>query len=133
MDGHTTNPATATVVELSADDILSVDDTKPVPFEVPEWPKNGCAGVIYLKPWTAEDVTEWIDLMDGPAKRNAMVLAVIRSVVSKDGVRTFTEKHLEALKQKSMAACHRIQKRVLEMNGLSQELASVTLAAAKNG
>jgi len=109
---------------LSADEILAVDDTRYERVPVPEW-----KGTVRIRSLSAEEVQEYVESIDGPAKRNAMVMMMMRSAVDKDGRQLFGDpKVLGALKKKSMSAYVRLQDKILELNGLSDK----AKAAAKN-
>src|SRR4029078_219786 len=69
---------------LSADEILAVDDTRYERVPVPEW-----KGTVRIRSLSAEEVQEYVESIDGPAKRNAMVMMMMRSAVDKDGRQLF--------------------------------------------
>ena len=112
---------------LSAADILGIDDVTIINVPVPEW-----KGTVRLKTLSAESVAEYLEAIDGPAKRNAIVLMFMRSAVDGDGNLLFKDADtLHELKRRSMRAYMRVQKQILELNGLDDKTTKST--ETKNG
>lgn len=115
-------PAKEDVQLLTADEIFNVNDIETVDIEVPEWKKSdGTAGVIRLKMMSAADLSAYTDAVDGAAKRNAMVILIMKSAVKADGTPLFDKMQLERLKTKSVKAYSRLQKEILRINGLGPD------------
>lgn len=105
---------------LTPEDIFKSIDIETFDVGMPEWKtKDGHPGTIRLRMLTAQELAIYNDALDGTAKRNAMVLIVIRSAVQSDGVTPlFSERDLEKLKQKSVKAFARLQDEILRINGI---------------
>lgn len=112
---------------LSAAEILNTDDRFYTDLSVPEWKtKDGKPGMVRLQSLTAEEVSEYVESIEGPAKRNALVLVVMRAVVDGNGRPVFNDPgQLGMLKRRSMKAFMRIQEVVLQMNGLDKKAQEV--------
>lgn len=73
---------------------------------------------------TAGDLIEWSEANEGPAKREAGLRLICKSLVNSEGVRFATgdketvKKNLVILRSKSHKVCERIVKEILQMNGL---------------
>lgn len=118
---------------LSIDDILNAPDTDPVRFEVPEWSKNGKPGVVWLKPWNADDSVEFTDLAEDPVKgKRAMVYAVAMTLVNEAGQRLFSADDVARLSRKSVRAYKRLQAEVIKMNNIEIDKVKVIEGALKN-
>lgn len=125
----------APVEYLSAADILNVQDRfwKDVPM--PEWKTlSGKPGTLRLQSLTSDEIAEYVEATTGPAKRNALALMLMRAAVGGNGRPLFNDEsqsaaYLAALRGKSMSAFMRVQRVVLEMNGLDDK----TQGTAKNG
>jgi hypothetical protein len=117
---------------LSAQDILDSEDTQYEDIPMPEWKKKGTEGtpVVWIKTLSAFELQEYTDAIEGAARKNAMVLIVMRSLVSGPGGEQLFQdnKQLAALQKKSVRAFKRLQDRILEIN----ELKPAQEAARKN-
>jgi hypothetical protein len=98
---------------LNIEDITSASDIQYVEIEVPEW-----GGTVRFGTLDAGDLIDFIERNDGPAKRNAGLNLIIKSLVDEAGNRIGTDKHLEAFKKKSAKVCSRLVDEVLKLNGL---------------
>lgn len=103
---------------LGRDDILAVNDQKIVDVEVPEW-----GGVVRLRSLDASELLEFTD-SSAKGRADSSVKALLLCAVNGNGERIFTEKDVAVLKKKSLRAFMRIQKVVLELNGLTEEAES---------
>ena len=97
---------------LSFDEFLQVDDVRYEDVEVD-------GRTLRLGSLSAGDLLEWAEANDGPAKRNAGLRLIVRSIVDGDGKRTGTDKHLELLKKKDAKTCNDLVARILKLNGLN--------------
>jgi hypothetical protein len=119
-------PAGATV--LSLDDIVQVDDVRYDYVTVPEWSKPNQPAVVRIGSLNAEDLIEFVESNEGPAKRTAGLRLIIQSLVDEQGKRVGRPEHLQALKKKDAKACNRIVEAILKLNGIETR----AQAAAKN-
>lgn len=98
---------------LNIDEIAGVSDVQFIEVEVPEW-----KGTVRFGTLDAGELIDFIETNDGPAKRNAGIRLIIKSLVDEQGNRIGTDKHLEAFKKKSAKVCSRLVDEVLKLNGL---------------
>ena len=98
---------------LSMDEIVAAEDIQYVEVEVPEW-----KGTVRFGTLDAGELIDFIEANDGPAKRNAGLRLLIKSLVDEAGNRIGTEKNLEFFKKKSARVCSRLIDDVLKLNGL---------------
>jgi hypothetical protein len=98
---------------LSIDDISTSSDIQYAEVEVPEW-----KGTVRFGTLDAGELIDFIEANDGPAKRNAGIRLIIKSLVDENGTRIGTDKHLEVFKKKSAKVCSRLVDEVLRLNGL---------------
>jgi hypothetical protein len=108
--------ADAEVQLLSAEDILSADDITYKDVFVPAW-----KGHVRLRQLTAQESVEFMDSIQGEAKKNGPLLLLIKSAVDKQGNKMFTPAVLDKLKKKSMASVVLLQNEALKLNGLTEE------------
>lgn len=109
---------------LTAEEILSADDVQYRTVSVPEW-----RGSVRVRTLSADEVSDYLEAINGVQKRDALSIMVFRSLVKSDGSQLFTDpEQLGPLKRRSMAAFIRLQEVILELNGLSKAAA----ARAKN-
>jgi hypothetical protein len=109
---------------LSAEDILNADDVQYRTVPVPEW-----KGSVRVRTLSAEEVSDYVEAINGVQKRDSLAIMVFRSLVKQDGSQLFTDPdQLMPLKRRSMAAFIRLQDVILEMNGLGK----VAAERAKN-
>ena len=108
---------------LSRDDILAVDDRKPVPVQVAEWD-----GVVNLKPISGIERAKLEEEMAKARKTGADIPTefgikiVALSAVNGDGTtRLFKDEDVKALGQKSFKAISRLYKVCLELNAIGDD------------
>lgn len=104
---------------LSMDEMIAAED---IEYAV----VDGWGGKIRLASLTADDLIEWTETNEGPAKKTAGLRLVIKSIVDAKGVRIGKPEHLEALRKKGHATCERLLKEVLQLNGMSVKQAGET-------
>jgi hypothetical protein len=107
---------------LSVEQIKNAPDLSTKDLEVPEWPdEDGNPGIIVLKALSAYEAQVYQKkiTLSQQNKDNAMLEMVVQSCVDDDGNRLFSPKDIAWMKDKSMAAYNRIQRAILELNGLS--------------
>lgn len=97
---------------LSVEEMLAAEDVEYA--TIPTW--NG--KYTRIGSLTAEDLIEWSDANDTPAKKNAGLRLLVKSLVDKDGKRIGTPAHIEAFKKKSHAQIEKILEGVLTLNAI---------------
>lgn len=113
---------------LSIDEMLSADQTEYA--EIPAWkikdPKTGemIQGYVRIGSLTAEEVAEWRDTAEGPAKKTMGLRIFVKSLVDKDGKRIGNDTHFHAFKRTSNAVQERVLAEVIKLNGLSMKAAT---------
>lgn len=114
---------------LSAADILDVDDRETVVMEIPEW-----KGSIMLRAMSSNELIKFQrDIKsDGPARDEAIVRSLIVSIVNEKGEPLFDETKIKDLRKKSVPVVVRIQKRILQLNGMDEENQKRLIEDAKN-
>jgi hypothetical protein len=100
---------------LNINEILTADDIRFEEIEVPEW-----GGWVRVRTLCAEESARFSDEI-AKDKKNGIALLLIMTLVDTEGKQLFTNASLENLRKKSMKAMLRVQKIVLEMNGLTDE------------
>jgi hypothetical protein len=106
---------------LGADEILAASDIDTMTIEVPEWKGRVC--------FLAMDGDEAIkfnqNFKDPEKKDEAIIRLFVLSAVNNptDRQRIFTEASVRALRKKKFAVFLRVQKRLLEFNGFTDEAA----------
>lgn len=107
------------VEELSAEDIFGVEDLTVVPFTVPEWPKAGKPGLIYFRVMSAEAVIKFQDLLKSEEqKKKSWVRMFAECACDRNGNLLFTKDQMDRLLTKSSAVYLRMQKFLLQLNGM---------------
>ena len=106
---------------LTAEDIFASDDLTVVPLEIPEWKKNGLPGVLHLRVMSADETIKFQEAMRSPVhKANAWVKILALCACDPEGTRLFSDSDMEKLRKKSTAVFLRLQRRLLEMNGMAR-------------
>lgn len=105
---------------LSVQEMLEADD---VEFRtIPAWKikKNGkeIQGYVRIASLSAEEIAEWRDTADGPAKKTMITRLFVNSLVDKDGKRIGNQSHYIDFKKKSAAIQERVAAEILDLNGL---------------
>lgn len=117
---------------LSIDEMLNADQVEYA--TIPAWKvKNAkgeeIQGYVRIGSLTAEEVAEFRETLDGPAKKTAGLRLFVNSLVDKDGKRIGNQSHYAAFKKTSNVVQERVLAKVMELNGLTAKAA----ADAKNG
>lgn len=107
---------------LGREDILNVDDRKPVEVDVPEW-----GGTVLVRPLSGDERDKWEQDItkrnrDGTREldfRGARALLCSRTIVDSNGNRIFTREDVKALGQKSAAALDRVFAAARDGSGIS--------------
>ncbi len=109
--------------ELSAENILSADDMKVAPVDVPEW-----GGKIYVRRLTGRERDEFEQLMnDRKAAKSLKVRGVISRIVAlaaskADGSKLFTSNDAESrLDDKACAPLMRVFDAALKISGMRDD------------
>lgn len=108
---------------LSLDEMLDANDIQFIEVDTPEW-----GGTVRLGSLTAGEMLTFIETSEGPAKANAGLRLIVRSLVDAEGNRLGTDKHLEAFKKKDAKVVNRLVKAILTLNGMDAK----TQVAEKN-
>lgn len=110
---------------LSADDILKVEDRKPVEVDVPEWGGKVLVRALSGKERDAYEASMTIrqpapggGFEFVPYTDNANARLAVLALVDEDGNRLFRDEDAVNLGEKSGAAMVRIAQRVMELSGL---------------
>jgi hypothetical protein len=110
---------------LSVDEMLGADD---VEYQtVPSWkvkdPKTGemIQGYVRIASLNAEDLIEWREANEGPAKRTMGIRLLVSSLVDEQGNRIGSAKHYEQFKKKSNAVMEKILAEIIKLNGMTQK------------
>lgn len=110
---------------LSADDILSAPDTDTIiPITVPEWKgKGGKAGKLGLKVMSGDKIVAYLDGMNDPKKKKAAFIQLFAEcAVDGKGRQLFpTPAAVAELRKKSAAIFLRLQRKLLEINGMGEK------------
>lgn len=107
---------------LSIDEMLGADDIEYA--EIPTWKvkdKSGnmVQGYVRIGTLSAEDVIDWRETLEGPAKKTMGIRLLVNSLVDETGKRIGTPQHYEAFKKKSNAVMERILAEIVKLNGMS--------------
>lgn len=104
------------IEEEKLEDILSVDEmlaAEDVEFAtIQTW--NG--KYTRIGSLTAEDLIEWSEANDTPAKKNAGLRLFVKSLVDKDGKRIGTPAHILAFAKKNNAQIEKVIEAILKLN-----------------
>jgi hypothetical protein len=104
---------------LTADDIFAADDTTLKPLTIPEWTKNGKPGVLWFKVMTADESFRFNDMMKMDAtKREAVIRLLSQCACDENGNLLFKSSDLEKLRKKNISIFLRMQKFLLQLNGM---------------
>jgi hypothetical protein len=79
----------------------------------------------------AEDMVDFIEANEGPAKKTAGVRLIVRSIVDDKGERIGTDKHLAIFKRKDAKTIDMVVRRLMLLNGIGKEAQDIE--KAKNG
>lgn len=109
--------------ELSAEQILGIEDIMEELVEVPEW-----KGTVRVRGLTGRERDAYeASLLDQRGRstkanlQNARAKLVVLSVVDSSGQRMFTEQQIPQLSAKSASALDRIWKKARDLAGMSDE------------
>lgn len=108
---------------MSVSEMLDASDIEY--REIPTWMVKDKAtgemvqGYVRIRSLSAEEVVEWRETIDGPAKRTAAIRLLVDSLVDADGRSIGTAKDYEAFRKKSNAVIERILQEVVKLNGLT--------------
>lgn len=108
---------------LSMDEMLEPEDVEYA--EIPTWkyknPETGYTeqGYTRIGSLSADDIIDWREENEGPAKRNMGIRLLVKSLVDKDGNRIGTAKDYEKFKKKSNAIMERILAEIVKLNGMT--------------
>ncbi len=110
---------------LTKEQILAVQDVKPVAVEVPEW-----GGTVYVRPMSAGERDRWEgELLDRSEMRKESIAKAVedlravflaKCLCDQDGTLLFGSEDLKALSGKSYRAVDRVYEAAQTINGLSE-------------
>lgn len=106
---------------LTFDDIRECVELRP--FEVPELPKNGKPGILYLRPLTAADVLEFTAVWGAadatPAiKAQATMTLISRALCQSNGSPMFPDSDPTAVSRMPISVYRRLADEVVNMAGV---------------
>lgn len=108
-------------------DITGIEEFNDIRYdEIPVW-----GGIMRVASLTSEDMVEFIEANNGPARKTAGVRLIMKSIVDKDGNRIGQPKHLEMFKKKDSKTTDMIIGRLMKLNGIGVK--NQELEAVKNG
>lgn len=116
-------------VVLSLDDLGAIEDVRYDYVTVPHWSRPGQAATIRIGSLSADDMIEFVESNEGPAKRTASLRLIIKSIVDEKGVRTGRPEHLKMLRAKDASMCNKVVEAILLLNGIGAKAQE----ASKNG
>jgi hypothetical protein len=108
---------------LTIEEMLGAEDVEYA--TIPTWkvkdPKTGemVQGYVRIGSLSAEDIIDWRETNDGPAKRTMGIRLLVNSLVDASGNRIGNAKHYELFKKKSNAVMERILAEVVRLNGMT--------------
>jgi hypothetical protein len=105
---------------LSIEDIEQFSDIRVDEVEV--WGGTLCLGSL-----NAEDMIEFIEANEGPAKKTAGIRLIVKSLIDNptDRNRIGSDKHLSMLKQKDSFTVGMVVKRIMLLNGIGTDAKTV--------
>lgn len=120
---------------MSVDEMLAADDVeyKTIPTWMVKDGKTGemVQGYVRIGSLSAEQVAEWRDTTEGPAKKTMGTRLFVDSLVDKDGKRIGNPTFYAAFRKKSNAVQEKVLAAIVELNGLVVK--KEDLEKAKNG
>jgi hypothetical protein len=107
---------------LTIDEMLASDDIEYA--VIPTWKVKDAKGetvqgYVRIGSLSAEDIIDWRETNDGPAKKTMGIRLLVNSLVDEKGNRIGTPKHYELFKKKSNAVMERILAEVIKLNGMT--------------
>lgn len=120
---------------LTADELFGRGSYKRL--EIPELPKNGEPGVVWLRALSAGDVMDFTNRLGGDnvpesEKTQAMLEMIAKAVVTEDGTPIFTEEQVGRLREMSMSVFTRISRAVNELTGTTEAKEAAGKGSASN-
>lgn len=109
---------------LTAEDIIAAKDDVIIPVTVPEWKgKSGKPGKLGLRVMTGDKIAAYLDGMSDPKKRKtAFIQLFAECAVDGQGRQMFPNPSAVAeLRKKSAGVFLRLQRKLLEINGMSEK------------
>jgi hypothetical protein len=101
---------------LTAEDILSFEDLKPVPINIPEW--NGKA---FIRQLSAAQGLELGELIGEKQTKGTNVKVVVFCLCDVTGKRIFRDDQATTIQSKSMKVLNRIANVCLRVNGIGED------------
>ena len=101
---------------LTRDEILEAEDIQIWEVEVPEW-----GGVVLCRSLTAAQVERVQNKFKGKGMKGVTAALVAMACVDDAGKRLFHQSDLDKLSGKSLSACTRVLKVIMEQNAMEEE------------
>ncbi len=116
---------------LSIEEMLMADDIEY--RTIASWKYKNAKGeleqgYVRIGSLTAEQVADWRDTIDGPAKKTMGIRLLVASLVDEHGKRIGMPNHAAQFRSKSNAVQERILAEIIELNGLSVKKADAEQA-----
>ena len=105
---------------LSLTELLDAQDIEYADVIVPKIGKNGADGKLRIGSLTADDMMEWLEANEGPAKKTAALRLIMKSLVDKDGNRIGTDSGLVNLAKRNTKTINLILNEILKLNDLGK-------------
>ncbi len=101
---------------LNREEILGAEDIQIWEVEVPEW-----GGIVLCRSLTAAQVERVQNKFKGKGMKGVTAALVAMAVVDEDGKRVFHQSDLPELSNKSLSACTRVLKIIMEQNAMEED------------
>ncbi len=101
---------------LTREEILDADDLEVWDIEVPEW-----GGTVLVQSLTAAQVERVQRKYKGKGIKGLTAALVALACVDENGNRLFQQVDLERLSNKSLSACTRVLKVIMEQNAMEED------------
>ena len=106
---------------LNFEDIVETKtDVQFAEIPVPEWKTKDGKESLRIGSLTGEDMIEWTEANEGPAKKTAGIRLIIRSLVDDQGNRIGQDTMIQPLLKRNSAVLNRIVRAVLKLNGMDK-------------
>jgi hypothetical protein len=105
-------------VSLTAEAILSFEDLKPVPYNIPEW-----GGKVFIRQLSAAEGLELGELLGEKQTKGSNVKVLVFCLSDAAGKRLFRDDQTKVLQGKSMKVLNRAAQECLKVNGIGADSA----------
>lgn len=118
----------STLAVLTLDELLAQPDLTVV--EVPELPKDGKPGIVYMRPLTAGVVIDMVVDSSNRPTGDALRTLISESICDKDGNPIFDEENVDKLRDMRLDVFNRLSTAVMKNLAPPQEAAEEGKAAS---